>query len=190
MPSDAKSWRFPALKLKRFDGTNTRCFLQDYEALLDQNEDIPDSVKVKNVIVYMEEDHRDRVQGWEEWKSRDWAKLKERMLQDFIDEDKRKYRKEDLNKVARKWEKLGGPDNPNELIDYHLKFTTISEYLKDHKKISSDEEFKVFMTGLGDEHVDRIREWKHLDRVMKRAGKEAGEAQVKEGARMTVAGVV
>jgi hypothetical protein len=142
------------------------------------------------VIVYIEEDHRDRVQGWEEWKSRDWAKLKEWMLQDFIDEYKRKYRKEDLKKVARKWEKLGGPDSPDELIDYHLKFTTILEYLKDRKKISSDEEFKVLMTGLDDEHVDRIREWKHLDRVMKRAGKEAGEVKVKKGAWTSVAGVV
>ncbi|KAK4691934.1 hypothetical protein P7C70_g9234, partial [Phenoliferia sp. Uapishka_3] len=129
-----------------FDGKNTSSFLRKYDLIMD-SERTSDSDRCHRLPLHLPEDYSRLVYDWKEWKTRNWKETRERMLDEFYDEEKNKYVPSDLHKIALK-ALDSGLKTSRSLLAYHRKFCLASRELKKREIISWQEESKAFLEGI------------------------------------------
>jgi hypothetical protein len=132
-----------------FKGKHITEFLKRYE-LEAQQRNATDLQKVQGFPTFCKLDPYvlEQIMDLPSYAARNWTTFKEDLLNLFQDETEDRYTEEDLVNLVRKVQSKGKPTSYGKIIEFHRKFALMSGWLKKKKRISAEEETKLFMNGL------------------------------------------
>ena len=151
----------PAFQLK-FNGENTNTFLRQYE-VLQEAMGATDDGRVQALPLYLNSEFLEEVMDWEEFKAKDWKKIKDKMLATFNDEDVNRYTMKDLKALAEK-QHTQGLTSIYGLKSYNRRFTKISRWLKKKEELGWQEESRLYLKGVPSAIRDVWERDRRLDR--------------------------
>ena len=136
----------------------------------------------RNLVLHVKSAYAEDIQDWEEWEAQDWEGVKERMLDEYIDDRERnKFTLKDAKSLVSRSRRKGWSKSIRGLTKFYQKLTRATKYLRNRELIGWQQESQLFIEGLT---PSLTREWRK-DRRQNAKSRRLVEQVTKEGSRTT-----